>query len=107
MKIAINRCFGGFGLSTLAISEILKRKGMECFCYKQTEYSFNTGRDKYVKVKPSKNDSMGVYTLLKDYGDTIYDIPWKENMEDGQCVVKTFCSFDTDRTDNDLIEVIE
>ena len=33
MKVAINRCFGGFGLSSLAISEILKRKGMDCFVY--------------------------------------------------------------------------
>ena len=27
MKIAINRCFGGFGLSDKAIEMIMKRKG--------------------------------------------------------------------------------
>ena len=107
MKVAINRCFGGFGLSTLAISEILKRKGMDCFVYEQTEYAFKTGKDKYVKTIPSASSSFGTYTLLRDYGDVIYEIPWNDKMEDGQSVVKTFTSFDTDRTDSDLIAVIE
>ena len=107
MKVAINRCFGGFGLSTLAISEILKRKGMDCFVYEQTEYAFKTGKDKYVKTIPSASSSFGTYTLLRDYGDVIYEIPWNDKMEDGQSVIKTFCSYNTDRTDSDLIAVIE
>ncbi len=28
MKVVINRCFGGFGLSDLAFEELLKRKGV-------------------------------------------------------------------------------
>ena len=84
MKVAINRCFGGFGLSSLAISKILKRKGMDCFVYEQTEYEFKKGKDKYVKTIPSPSNSFGTYTLLRDYGDVIYEITWNDKIVDGR-----------------------
>ena len=34
MKIAINRCYGGFQLSDKAIEMLMKRKGLECHRYK-------------------------------------------------------------------------
>ena len=35
MKIVINKCFGGFSLSPLAVKELAKRKGRECYFFKQ------------------------------------------------------------------------
>jgi hypothetical protein len=37
MKVVINRCFGGFGLSPLAIQEYLKLQGKECFFYNYSD----------------------------------------------------------------------
>lgn len=34
MKIAINRCFGGFSLSPMAVKRIAELKGKPCFFYK-------------------------------------------------------------------------
>ena len=43
MKVVINNCFGGFSLSPLAIKELAKRKGKECYFfsmdYKTDEYT--------------------------------------------------------------------
>jgi hypothetical protein len=33
MKIAINRCYGGFNLSPLAVQRLAQLKGQECFCF--------------------------------------------------------------------------
>jgi len=33
MKIAVNKCFGGFGLSPLAKQEIARRKGKPCYFF--------------------------------------------------------------------------
>lgn len=33
MKVVINNCFGGFGLSPLAIQEYARRKGKECYFF--------------------------------------------------------------------------
>lgn len=35
MKIVINKCFGGFSLSPLAMKQIAARKGRECYFFKQ------------------------------------------------------------------------
>lgn len=35
MKIVINKCFGGFSLSPLAVEQIAARKGRECYFFKQ------------------------------------------------------------------------
>lgn len=36
MKIAINKCYGGFSLSPLAVQEIAKAKGKPCYFFKYT-----------------------------------------------------------------------
>jgi hypothetical protein len=43
MKIAINKCFGGFGLSPKAIKRIAELQGKECYFFKSKASSF---RDK-------------------------------------------------------------
>lgn len=34
MKVVINKCYGGFSLSPLAVKELAKRKGKECFFFR-------------------------------------------------------------------------
>lgn len=34
MKVVINKCWGGFGLSALATKELAKRKGRKCYFFK-------------------------------------------------------------------------
>ena len=49
MKVVINRCFGGFGLSAEAFEEFLRRKGVE-FDIVETDRSFGfSGKDYYYK----------------------------------------------------------
>jgi hypothetical protein len=48
MKIVINKCFGGFGLSPLAIQELAKRKGRQCYFY--VSHVLSGGRMEYLPL---------------------------------------------------------
>ena len=91
MELVINRCFGGFGLSPLAVSEYLKRKGKECFCYD------NSFSEKMKKVD-IENASLFVIYSTKDLGK---EITWKD-IEGSY-----FRERDIPRDDTDLVEVVE
>ena len=70
MKIAVNRCYGGFELSPKAIEYYLSLKGLPCYFYKQTKYKHNAGVNEFTKV--STNEASGwdnCYTI--DHGDII------------------------------------
>lgn len=99
MKIAINRCYGGFSLSDKAIEMIMKRKGLECCRYIQTKYSFEDGVNEFTKV--TSNDDylsrLAFYTT-KDFGDVVNEIPDEYWWYYRKCL---------ERTDSDLIAVIE
>ena len=89
-KVVLNGCFGGFGLSTLALVEILKRKG-------KTPYVFEeVGHKKYVL-----RDINDVYNgNVNGYGTFVYDNP--EQNPNGY-----YWSYSFDRDDVDLIAVVE
>ena len=90
MKIVINRCFGGFSLSPLAVKEYLKRKGKECFYY-------NVFGEK-IKRTDIKNTSLFVVYSTKNLGE---EITW-EDLGDS-----CFREREIPRDDTDLIEVVE
>ena len=98
MKIAINKCYGGFSLSDKAIEMIMKRKGLGCYRYKQTKFHHSDGIDEYTRVddnEPEPSSFMNYSTI--DLGKTIGNIPYENywyyrNLE---------------RTDEDLVSVIE
>lgn len=73
MKIVVNRCYGGFGLSTEAEKLYLKYIGKECFFYKQIEYRYKDGKDKYIRVDKGDRGLL-VYTVTEDLGETTDDI---------------------------------
>jgi hypothetical protein len=89
MKVVINKCFGGFGLSPIAIEEYLKRKGKKVFFYKQTKYGFQGGEEEYTRTPVENVTGLHFYTLLPGGNDI-----W-------------FSDSDIKRGDKDLIAVVE
>ena len=68
MKIVINKCYGGFGLSREAESLYAKKSGFDLFHYQQTEYKHNGGKDKFVRVGSDEKCFMS-HAYKKDQGD--------------------------------------
>lgn len=79
MKIVVNKCYGGFGLSPLAQKRYLELIGKECHFYDYFELS--TDRDMLKKVHINAN-CLTMFTLTKDYGDTVLDenIDWDKDL---------------------------
>lgn len=97
MKIVINKCFGGFGLSDKAEDLYAEKSQMKLYRYKQTKYKHKDGEALYERV--GNNDrSMFTSTYTKDHGDNFSKHP-----EDGSY----WYSGGLKRTDSILIEVIE
>jgi hypothetical protein len=78
MKVAINRCFGGFGISNIAFEKLLERKGI----------AFNKVPAKY----PIRGNDSDYYRVDAD--------------PDGEDYISEYDIFDN-RADPDLIAVIE
>ena len=97
MKIVVNRCYGGFGLSDKAIEMIMNRKGLDCFRYIQTKYRHSDGAEEYTKCGACDGDITFVYHLTEDLGEKIFKIPNEKFWYYGNL----------DRTDADLIAVVE
>lgn len=95
MRIVINKCFGGFGLSHEAIKKYLNLKGKKAFFYKQTKYHFQDGVEEYEKVHPM-NDNYMFYVVTKDLGEIINSLPDKYY----------FSYYDIKRDDKDLVKVV-
>ena len=100
MKVAYNACFGGFGLSSLALTEFAKKKGVELTWYEQVGHK-HEGNELYKRLDsvPDSN-RMSMQPLTVDAGDEIKEIPSKSFY---------YPSFydDESRKDEDLIDVIE
>lgn len=98
MKVVINVCFGGFGLSVEGEKLYAKKCGFELFYYKQTKYKHNGGVDEY--VRQSNPQDLFVHSLKIDMG--ILFSTWTELVNKNY-----FSSRDIERTDLKLIEVVE
>lgn len=90
VKIAINRCYGGFTLSKEATEKYAELKGLKLTHYKQ-----DLETKKYNKTI---EEGIFVYSFTEDYGEVLDDIP-----EDA----KWFSEYEIERDDPDLIKVIE
>lgn len=98
MKVVVNRCCGGFGLSDKAIEMIMNRKGLSCFRYKQTKYNWRDGIVEYTRCNSFGKNVIGNYYLTKDVGEKINKIP------------NEYCWYygsKLERTDSDLIAIVE
>lgn len=98
MKIVVNRCFGGFSLSPIAVKAYAKANGKKCFNYKQTKSKYQGGIDEYTKVFFSNEGIMNMQTS-KDFGAVTNDEKglWENYLTNRP----------EERTDPKLVEVVE
>lgn len=100
MKIVINDCYGGFSLSPRGEAEYLRRKGETPFFYVTPREGGRLNFDRTVRWNPNDGESyIVVYTYLDDLGDE----PSKEERE----AARYFAARDIDRSDPDLVAVVE
>ena len=108
MKIVINRCYGGFCLSTKAVEMVMNKRGLDCFRYVQTKYKKEDGvneftrynrfeAEEYMKPKVSLDKLLIVYHYTRDLGEKI-----EELVEDG-----FWYEANLERDDADLVAVVE
>lgn len=97
MKLVINRCFGGFGLSPLATKEYANAQGRKC-------YFFTMARDANGKTDFDKLESATLKEAEASLFWMAYDVP---NLigESDEHYIKHGC--DIDRADPKLIEIVE
>lgn len=98
MKVVINKCYGGFGLSLKAQKEYLKLIGKEAFFY-ASDYKGTVLT--HVKMKDLEGKSMFSHTLTKDFGDSFTNLSNEDYNEYG------FSDYEIKRDDPNLIKVVE
>ena len=89
MKLVVNRCFGGFGLSPEAIKQLAEMKGREC-------HLFHKRGGAYVPWTPE--DGEGAYAFdVPNPNDFDKDVLWDNH----------YISPDPERDDPHLVQVVE
>ena len=98
MKVVVNRCYGGFGLSDKATEMVMNRKGLDCFRY-YWDYESNG----LIRCKPNQYYYI-VYYLTKDMGERFDRNEFDRNELSNDVY---WHNSKLERTDLDLIAVVE
>lgn len=107
MKVVINKCFGGFGLSQEAELAYLARKGKEAFFYAEDRASADLPSDRdLVRVDPgAKHGGLFTYTSTHDFGERVdHATFWNDG---GPTPDTYFYDGDLERDDPDLVAIVE
>lgn len=97
MKIVYNACFGGFGLSDLAVKAYAKRKGWTLFVENDDKYGFT----QYWRVGPDARSG-----VLE--GEAWHRATQAQREESNRLYSELcFSPREIDRTDPDLVAVVE
>jgi len=76
MKIAVNNCFGGFGLSMKAYKRYLELKGKQAYFYKEVSYTpMKYTRIDDIDAEDDKKDWRSFVCTTTDLGKVIHDYP--------------------------------
>lgn len=98
MKVVINTCFGGFGLSALAVKKIAELEGRECYFYVHDDTDYK----KYVQVPLEKAVDFFIAADIPDFhklSEKERDKAWSKHVLDS--------GRETERHDPDLVAVVE
>lgn len=101
MKIVINRCYGGFGLSMAALKRYVELKGMNPYFYKE-----NWKTKTYYKINDmDEKDFYSITCITEDLGNEIKDKDFWNFVKNNKN--KYIYDKDIPRNDKYLIEAIE
>lgn len=116
MKVVINKCYGGFGLSHQAVMEYAKRKGMTLYAYAHPQTDCGCDWDKYILIDQTvKNDVSIMATdqqdsivVLNEYNGHCIYYSTNRILENGTFPPKSYFDYYyIERDDPDLIAVVE
>ena len=100
MKVVINRCYGGFGLSARATDAIYKRKGKKLSFFHEDRSKPRKGVGKIIPLKnAAAADALPGYDIW--YATTGKRLSFKN------AISRYSFNGDTDRSDPDLVAVVE
>jgi len=110
-KIAINKCYGGFGLSTTAIKRVAELKGKKIWFFNREKLTQGC----YVQALPEEENDMLVYCFTVEKPNEVLseEKPWREmTMEERKAQGDKYDSitFQADRLprdDKDVVKAIE
>ena len=97
MKVVINTCFGGFGLSRMAVERYLELKGVTVYPEKD-----KYGMDKYWLVAPGTERIMEITT--EQWREMTTEERMAHNL---RCESQVFYDNDLERNDPLLVQVVE
>lgn len=96
MKVVINQCYGGFGLSPKGLKRYLELNGKQAYFYKQTSYQYQ-GNVTYERIDNIENaNELFISCTTRDQGKILSDYP-----ED------TFSYYSLKRNDPILVQIVE
>jgi len=116
MKIVINKCYGGFGLSPRAIQEWAKRKNRKCYFFSDRNEKGNINLQTYYPLsleEAEKAFMFSVYDISNPNEVLKYKKPWNKMTEKEKQKINeldkkhSLYHGDIERTDPDLITVVK
>ena len=107
MKIVINTCYGGYGISALALQELAKRKGRECYFFTS---NIRLRTHTPITVEQTKDVLMwSAYSVPNpdDFRLNERDSDGLYKSANERALKISLNSLEEDRTDPDLISIVE